>query len=236
MALEKKKTKTTLLDIPFSFTAHEDDHETKITTFSCSQEWIKKSLNYVFAANSELRFGRSWFDATVHEGEYADSIYTAWQGQAQLFKRFWEKDSLLIKAGFQLADDSLLSAEKFAIGGASSVRGYRENQITADNGLNLSIELRHPLGHLALPTPNKKESDGLVEVCPFLDFGRGWNKKSANSDPDSLSGIGLGLRWTVNSNIKAGIYYGHRLTDIDEPANYDLQDDGIHFSFDVRLF
>jgi hemolysin activation/secretion protein len=234
--LERKKTNTTLLDIPFSFTAHEDDHETTITTLSCSQEWIKKSFTYVVAAHSDLRLGQSWFDATVHDGEYADSNYISWQGQAQLFKRFWEKESLLIKAGFQWTDDPLLSAEKFSIGGSSSVRGYRENQITADKGLTLSVELRHPVGHLQLPILSKQENDGLLELCPFVDFGTGWNNKDLNSDPSSLSGIGLGLRWAVNKNINAGIYYGHQIIEVDRPNNYDLQDDGVHFSFDIKLF
>lgn len=64
-----------------------------------------------------------------------DATYTAmlggdWVGQVRI-------------AG-QYADSHLVSNEQFAIGGASSLRGYLQSEAVGDRGLNGSLELRAP--------------------------------------------------------------------------------------------
>ncbi len=52
--------------------------------------------------------------------------------------------------------------------------------------------------------------------------------------PDEIYSIGAGLRWDINKNINVLIYYGHGLEEVGDPAEYDLQDDGIHFGITAK--
>ncbi len=64
----------------------------------------------------------------------------AWLGQFQLAHRLWDSDNqVILRADAQLTRDPLLPIEKFAVGGANTVRGYRDNQLVRDNGLVLSV-------------------------------------------------------------------------------------------------
>jgi hypothetical protein len=42
--------------------------------------------------------------------------------------------------------------------------------------------------------------------------------------------VGIGLRAAVTRYLSAQIYWGHRLQSIPDPADHDLQDDGVQFS------
>ena len=115
---------------------------------------------------------------------------------------------------------------EFAIGGVYSVRGYRENQLVGDNGINLTIEYRYPL---------VRASDNFWQLAVFGDYGRVWNKQRATSDPNDLFSAGLGLRWADNQGTGFEFYWGEALRDTVN-SNNDLQDDGIHFQFYMELF
>ncbi len=107
-----------------------------MTTLSFASEWVSRGMTQVFA----LKLGMDWFNATIHEGEYADSDYMSWLVQMQWFKRFsFLNSALLFKTNFQLSDDPI-PVGKFSLGGASTVRGYRENHMTTDSGLLASAE------------------------------------------------------------------------------------------------
>ena len=45
----------------------------------------------------------------------------------------------------RLTPDPLLSLERFSLGGADTVRGYRQNQVVSDNGLLGGFELQIPV-------------------------------------------------------------------------------------------
>jgi hemolysin activation/secretion protein len=60
--------------------------------------------------------------------------------------------------------DPLIPNEQFVTGGSTSVRGYRESEISGDRGAQGSLELRYfPLGH---PGPDGKRG---VYLCAFAD-------------------------------------------------------------------
>ncbi len=62
--------------------------------------------------------------------KYTQKLLSDWSMQARL--------------GAQLANQPLISAEQFAIGGVDSVRGYLESSELGDNGVSGTIELRTP--------------------------------------------------------------------------------------------
>jgi len=127
--------------------------------------------------------------------------------------------------------DDLLPLEKLSIGGATTVRGYRENVITRDNGLISSLELRIPLWQSTILSDNPEE--GLIEFATFMDYGRSWNADSDTPDPKDIYSVGIGLRWTPSKKIHANLYWGYALRDVKEPDEKDLQDDGVHFDLSI---
>jgi hemolysin activation/secretion protein len=114
------------------------------------------------------------------------------------------------------------------------VRGYRENEVVRDNAFIASLEARIPL------LRNKPWADYL-QLAPFVDFGTGWNTDRPTPDPKTLSSVGLGLRWGVSLagplKLRPGfeLYWGKALRNIDY-AEYDLQNDGIHFQLVIEGF
>ena len=66
-------------------------------------------------------------------------------GQFQWVQRLSPRILMLAKVNTQLTPDSLLSLEKISIGGVDTVRGYRQNQLVADNGVVGGVEVRIPL-------------------------------------------------------------------------------------------
>jgi hemolysin activation/secretion protein len=133
-----------------------------------------------------------------------------------------------------LTADPLLPLEQIAIGGRFSVRGYRENELVRDNGLLVSLESHIPL------IRNQRWAE-VVQVIPFVDFGRGWNRKVPTPEPTMLVSIGLGLRWVaqwqafVPLRTQFEVFWGYKLQDIETEGD-DLQDKGLHLQFVVAAF
>ena len=119
--------------------------------------------------------------------------------------------------------------ERFSIGGVSTVRGYRENEMVRDNGFVLSSEWRVPLWK----QEGTKGKYRMIQIAPFIDYGAGWNKGDSFND-DRLFSIGLGLLWT-SQRIDAQLYYAHGFEDVSSKPEYNLQDDGIHFNITIKL-
>lgn len=72
--------------------------------------------------------------------------FFSWQGQHQLVRRVGNRGIQMIsKANAQMKKDQLLPLGKFSVGGANTVRGYRENLYVRDNGVLSSLEFRIPL-------------------------------------------------------------------------------------------
>jgi hemolysin activation/secretion protein len=229
---EDRHSETSLLDEDFSFpdSGADEEGETDFNVIRFSQEWVDRSVSQVIAAFSSLNMG------SVDEGELEGDFFT-WLIQFQWLRRIEPlKSQILLSVNMQLSDSSLVSAEKFSMGGGTTVRGYRENQITSDNGIMASAEWRVPVAQLKIPGLSKGTGDGVVQLCPFLDYGKGWNKNSADPDPDQIYSAGLAARWNISSNISAEICWGYALKDVPGSDEYDLQDDGIHFQITAGIF
>ena len=100
-----------------------------------------------------------------------------------------------VRGQFQYSADALISGEQFGLGGAASVRGTGERPIAGDSGLFASTEV------------STKELMPGLRVLGFVDAG--WlsnNNPNGNPKPssDSLSSVGLGLRYSSNEVSKAG--------------------------------
>jgi len=117
--------------------------------------------------------------------------------------------------------------EQLTVGGADSVRGYRENRLVADAGFVVSLEGRVPL----LTSSN---GNLHLQIAPFLDYGHVKNRVGETPDPDHIASAGLSLIGTAYRRIDFGLIYGYAFQDFDDPEN-NIQDDGISFTVSFRL-
>lgn len=235
---EKRHLETSLLGRGFSFSPGVQRGEADITVLRFSQQWLQKELNQVLAVNSVFSMGLNVLNATQNESA-PDGDFFVWMGQAQWIRRLpdlWQSQ-LVLRTEVQLAVDPLLPMEKFGVGGAGAggVRGYRKNQLVKDNGVAASAELRIPLIRLPLPLVAKDASDGMVRAVPFFDFGWARDKEPNDQDPDTISSLGLGLRWDISPRAHAHIYYGHGFETF-ENISRNWQDEGIHFEIRWDFF
>ncbi|MBF0449695.1 MAG: ShlB/FhaC/HecB family hemolysin secretion/activation protein [Candidatus Magnetomorum sp.] len=243
LKFEHRKSNTYMMGMNMSFTSGVDNGESKVSVVRFSQEWIQRSLEQVVAARSTFSFGLDVLDATKADAPLnaedtaamPNGTFAAWLGQFQWIRRIAETQ-LIARLDLRLSDSPLLSIEKFAIGGRATVRGYRENLMTPDNGLIASLEWRVPVAQWNIPALTKNQKQGMVYLAPFFDYGLGGNTKSPDPAPRSISSLGLGLRWSISEKIYSEIYWGYALRDIDRSTEYDLQDDGLHFMVSTSIF
>jgi hemolysin activation/secretion protein len=224
-ALDWRRSQTYILnDIPFSFSEGPEEGESKVTAIRFFQDWVNRGTRRVLAARSQFSFGIDAFDATINDTG-TDGQFFSWLGQFQWVEQLSPRTLLVARINAQLTPDSLLSLERFSLGGVDTVRGYRQNQLVADNGILSSVEVRIPL-----------TSDArTLQLAPFFEIGTAWNNGDANPDPGTIASLGLGLRWLVTPDLSLRLDYGIPLIGVDERGD-SLQENGFHFSLRFQPF
>ncbi|MBE9009689.1 ShlB/FhaC/HecB family hemolysin secretion/activation protein [Pseudanabaenaceae cyanobacterium LEGE 13415] len=229
VSLDLRRSRTFLLDdIPFSFSEGPEEGRSNVTAIRFFQDWIDRSLpNRVLAARSQFSFGIDAINATVNDSG-TDAKFFSWLGQFQWVQRLANQPNspvLLTRLNAQLTPDSLLSLERFSIGGVESLRGYRQNEIVTDNGVTGLVELRIPVSR----------NPAIVQLQPFVEFGTGWNNRSDNPDPQWLASLGLGVQWQITPSVLLRVDYGVPLIQVQDERNA-IQDRGFYFSIRYNPF
>ena len=223
-----EESKTTLLGEPFPGSiGAEDDGEINISSLRFFQEYASRSTTDVFVARSEFYLGINVFGATVNN-QAPDGRYFSWRGQAQYLRLLAPETVFLIRSDIQLAPISLFPQEQFSLGGGLSVRGYRQDVLLADNGVFISSEFRFPILRV-------RNWDASLQLTPFVDFGTVWNSNELELIEDTLSSVGVGLRFQVGSRFSAQLDWGIPILDIDNNGD-SLQEEGIYFYLRYRAF
>jgi hemolysin activation/secretion protein len=245
---EVRESDTSLLGQAFDLSPGSIDGETRIFVMRFSMEYVNRSQQHVLALRSTVNWGIDAFDATVNSrspqsvsniaaAQIPDTRFVSWLGQAQYVRRLFNTDYLaVLRLNAQFSTDPLVSLEQFSLGGAQSVRGYRENQLLRDNGIFASAEIRIPL-------LRNKEKNPVLTLAPFFDYASGWNTVSYNGpnpkggvqyESDSLYSVGLGLLFAPTRWLSGQIYWGYALNrDNIVRSGDNLQDYGFHFSLTV---
>jgi hemolysin activation/secretion protein len=209
IGVEKQEVESFLLGEPFSFSASDVNGVSETTVVSLTQEWARYQAARVIAARSTF---------------YLNEDFTYWLGQAQwLQKLMWLDSTLGVNAQVRLSNATLPAYRKYALGGAESVRGYRENLVVRDNGALFSVQWSVPIPQIPLP--------GELRVTPFVDYGYGRDYEDDLSEPLDIAAVGVGIQWQFARHANVELQFAHAL--IDQPiASIDrvLQDDGVHFS------
>jgi len=150
--------------------------------------------------------------------------------------------SLFTRVRTQLTNDSLPSFLKMGLGGADSVRGYTEREVTGDYGINYSFELRSPLITNFIPGMVKDEEylkthpeDWMMHRLQFVAFYDGgfvFQDDALNQLDDTidLHGIGFGFRMGFTRYSQLKFDYGIPLQS--SPDSSSLGE--IHFSLQLQ--
>lgn len=238
LAGEWRQGASTLLGRPYCFQADLRDCEPTVAALRLGQEFVHRGRSRALAARSTLSIGLDVLDATAERASSErDGEFVAWLVALQWLERLPEIDGLPVFDGselagrfdLQLADDPLLSVEQIAVGGGTSVRGYRENQLVRDGGLVGSLELR-------VPILRTKFAEPILSLAPFVDFGSAWDRRRGANErkTESIASSGLALRLALGESWRAELSWAHAFQNRD-PAS-GLQGEGIFFEVVWHVF
>lgn len=211
-------------DVGFNFndnTVGDGLSQARILRFG--QDYTKRDEQGAWALRSNFNLGIGALGATLRDNA-PDGRFFSWVGQFLRVQRIGgDRDSLaFLRFNVQLANTSLLSLNKFSVGGAQTVRGYRQNQIVGDNGIQASLELQFPV-------IKDEQERSIVKIHPFIETGTVWNNNGINPTPQTLFSLGIGASYQPISNLVFRLDVGVPLINANNPGT-NLQDSGIHFS------
>lgn len=193
-------------------------------------------LSATLQANFAGNFGSSDKEEFVGQGGRgtADGDFTMLKFQVARMQRFFRgedepgKWTVFMKVDGQLAGDTLPAAVRRSVGGANSVRGYEESELSADNAVVATVELRTPLFRNFIPGLKKDEE--FLEMNPeawqqhrlqfiaFVDAGWLENKEplAGEMENETLLSAGLGLRLGLTKYSQMRLDYGYPLEETTE--------------------
>jgi hemolysin activation/secretion protein len=215
-------------NLPFPFGIGPDNNgvsRTSVVKFG--QDYVSREKKGAWSGRSQFNFGTGLFNATTNNEPKPDSEFFSWYGQIQRTQKLSEDQLLILGLDLQLTPNSLLPSQQFVVGGAQTVRGYRQNTRSGDNGIRFSIEDQITIAR------DKGASSTLI-INPFVDLGAIWNHPE-NPNNDSLarqrflSSAGLGLLWKPIPNLNLRLDYGIPLVNLNDRGS-NLQDSGLSFS------
>lgn len=253
LGIEKRRSESSLFGIPFSFSPGAEDGKAETSTLELTADWnlqweaaavsVRTGYRRGFGVLGATGFNRRDAETPELNPTGADGKFGRFRIQglglyrlSGLFANLSDGYRLVVRSNVQLATDPLMSLEKLAIGGRYTVRGFRENTFVRDSGVSASAELQIPL----FGNTTSWRNAGVTAI-PFYDVGWSWDEEPVNPGASStsvtrrISSAGLGLLWQPARGLRAEVYWAEPLHQNRRFTNrtgndYDLQDDGIHFS------
>jgi hemolysin activation/secretion protein len=206
----------------------EADGTTRTSVIKFGQDYTLRDLLGAWSLRSQFSLGTGLFGST--NVATPSGSFLSWLGQIQRVQSLGT-DSLLIGAlDLQLSADPLLSSQQFTIGGGQSLRGFRQNARTGDNGFRFSLENRF----VAL---RNEQNASLLQVIPFLDAGAIWNHaNNPNTLPSQnfLAGGGLGLLFTPLEKLNIRLDYAIPFVNLSDRGT-NLQESAFYFSLGYQF-
>ena len=219
---EWRQSRSTVLGFPFAFSDAADDGRLSDSVLRIYQQWQTQTRHQALGLRSTWSVGFDVLGATSGPTDTAE--FASWLGQLHWLYRFENSGlELHLRGNVQLALDPLLPFERYSLGGAASVRGYRENQLIRDNGYSLGLTA-------ILPLRRDVNSRSVLAVGPFVDFGRAWSHGRSGTPPSQdLASIGAVAMWAPWPWLRLEFSYGAKLIDVATLGNGSIQDHGIGF-------
>lgn len=194
LTLNRSESETALLDTPFPLSGGADEQgRTQILALRPFVEYIERSRFQILSARSQFNFGIDAFDATRNPSA-PDGQFVSWLGQVVWLRPLPRNLTFQVRSAVQLADRPLPALEQFVLGGAGTVRGYRQDGILGDNGFFGSMELGIPV----LSGPY-----GALRAIPFFDVGLTWPADDLSPGSRTLASAGVGLEYALGDQLSA---------------------------------
>jgi hemolysin activation/secretion protein len=176
----------------------------RIRTVSLTSDYrLQDGFGGINFASMTYRQGLDIFGATQSGDGFAsrngaspnfsvlDFYYTRYQALSNIF-------SAKLSTASQIASGPLYISQQFYLGGAAFGRGYGAAQISGDNGLAGSFELRLD------QRPNFRYLSGY-QVYGFVEGGAVWNDGFRLGDGLALTSVGAGVRFFFWDDLQADI-------------------------------
>jgi hemolysin activation/secretion protein len=177
----------------------------------------------------------------INGGRFNDAV--SYQATRDGARQDWDSVSTDLSAQYKLGEwqltgsahffdssDRLITGEQFALGGASSVRGMEERELTGDKGYRLGLQLWSP--------PVKY---GIRPVM-FVDAGKvRINQPQIDElNDESVASVGASMYWNPNPKINMSVSFAHLFDGIDPAlaSSDQVSEDGnnrLHFNLAYRF-
>lgn len=198
---------------------------TRTSVIKFGQDYLRRDVRGAWSLRSLFSFGTGLFDATTNQPPVPDGRFFSWLGQVQRVQILGNNNFLIAGLDVQLTPNRLLSPQQFVIGGGQSLRGYRQNIRSGDNGVRFSIEDRIALERNEAGNPT-------FQLAPFFDAGVVWNNdpgKRPVFGKQFLAGVGLGLIWEPVPKLSLRVDYAYPLIRIEDRGD-NAQDEAVYFN------
>jgi len=207
--LQSQKSTLTLTAAAGFTNANENDffgpvYADRIRTASLTADYrLQDNFGGTNYLTANYRQGLDIFGASHRDDDYlsrygASARFSAlnfWFTRYQTLVDAW---SLKLAAAGQVASGPLFTSQQFYLGGLAFGRGYGSAEISGDNGLAGSVELRF----------DQKTSLQYLsgyQLYGFVDSGVAWNDGYRPSDGISLVSAGAGVRFFMIDGLQADI-------------------------------
>jgi hemolysin activation/secretion protein len=123
------------------------------------------------------------------------TVLDFWLTRYQTLSDAW---SVKMSAAGQLPSRPLFTSQQFYLGGAAFGRGYGRAEISGDNGIAGSLELRFD------QKLNFQYLSGY-QLYGFADAGTAWNDGYRYTDGYALTSVGAGVRLFLTDDLRADV-------------------------------
>lgn len=195
------------------------------SVFRFGQDYTLRDQNGAWSLRSQFNLGTGLFNATYAEVTPTASFFS-WLGQAQRVQVLGSDALLIASIDSQLSANPLLPSQQFTIGGGQSLRGFRQNSRSGDNGIRLSLETR------LVAVRDQETQRSILQIAPFIDLGAIWNNgnnPTPSSSQNFLAAGGLGVIIEPIKNFVMRIDAALPFVNLQGRGN-NLQDAAVYFS------
>ena len=235
VSVAHRQSDTTLLGRPFSFSPGAVNGRSEYTAVRLTGDLVERGISTVLAVNLTATQGIEGTRSVLPNLISPDEDFRAFRAQVSYARRLNDSGlELRARISGQYADGILFSGERFAAGGAQTVRGYRETLVLADTGINASVELARTFS-LSGDSGSRSDIDlGRFSGSVFVDGAILGNREGPPATPNDIASVGVGLNWIPSRAFEARLTYAEALIDVPLTGSRDLQDRGFSFRIIVR--
>ncbi len=157
----------------------------------------------------------------------ATASYTLLRFTGNYTRNLPKEWQLRLATNGQITSDALIPGEQFGAGGAASVRGFNEREISNDSGVQVNAELY---------SPNFCNKFGEVaaqcRLVLFYDAAHVSRNYTQPKEPprESIGSVGLGWRLLLSKYVSSQIDWGHR---VNLGANKKRSTGQLHFRLNI---